>query len=88
MLSKKKNPIFVRGWDQMITICHLSASLVTLIGYPQAGFFHLTLTLMIHSYITSLHQNNFIFAAENITLNCEILSSFVLQLSRKTRTLN
>ena len=39
----------------MITVCHLSASLVTPIGDPQTGFFYLTLTLMIYSYITSLY---------------------------------
>ena len=64
----------------MITVCHLSASLVTPIGDPQTEFFYLTLRLMIYSYITSLYLKNFIFAAENITLSCKILSSFVLQL--------
>ena len=47
MVSKKKNPLFVRGWDRKI--CP-SASLVMPKSDAQDRFFYPTFTLMIHSY--------------------------------------
>ena len=49
MVSKKKNPLFVLGWDRKIRpsrspIFHHSASLVMPIGDPRDGFFYLTLS--------------------------------------------
>ena len=54
MVSKKKNPLFVRmGWKNMslvIAVCHHSASLVMPNSDPQDRFFYPTLTLMMNSY--------------------------------------
>ena len=55
MVSKKKNPLFMRGWDRKIrpswfTVCHHSASLVIPNGDPQGEIFYSTLILMIDSY--------------------------------------
>ena len=49
MVRKKNNLLFVLGCNRMITICHLSASLVMPIGDPWDRFFYHTITLMINS---------------------------------------
>ena len=55
MISKKKNSLFVWGWDRNIIIFHHSASLVTVLmpnGDPQNGFFYPTL-MMDSNYLSS-----------------------------------
>ena len=47
MVYKKKNSLFVWGWDKKI---HPLAQLVMPIGDPRDGFFYPSLTLMIDSY--------------------------------------
>ena len=61
MVSEKKNPLFVYGWDRenpslVITVCHHSASPVMPIGDPRDGFFYPTLTLMIDSSSPTDHR--------------------------------
>ena len=57
MVSKKKNPLFVRveykNLSLVITVCHHSASLVMPNSDPRDGFFYPTLAGVIDSYITS-----------------------------------
>ena len=58
VVSKKKNPLFVWGWDRKIRpsqspIGITQTSLVMPISAPRDGFFYLTLTLMIDSYISN-----------------------------------
>ena len=45
MVSKKRNPLFVLGWDGKI-----SRSLVMTIGDPRDRFFYPTLTFMMDPY--------------------------------------
>ena len=59
MVSKKKNPLFLRGWDIKnpslgITVWHHSASLMMPNGDPRDIFFYHTFTLMMDSYIVRL----------------------------------
>ena len=62
MVSKKNNPIFVWGWNRKVprdpTVCHPSASLVMPNGDPLDGFFYITLTLVMDSYILSSSEHN------------------------------
>ena len=55
VVRKKKNPLFVWGWDKKIlpfsiTVCHHSASLVMPISDPRDWFFYPTITLTMDPY--------------------------------------